>query len=240
MANEFAMIEGASRSLHLQVAREIAKSILSGALPQDSIIPSEMELCEQFGVSRTALREAIKHLSSKGLLESRPKIGTRVKTRDHWNMLDSQLLSWMAGIGETQDLLTEFLALRRAIEPEAAALAAKNASAEQRVLLSECFQQMVAIANGDEDASGWVQADLQFHRLVYLATANNFYIPFANVLQVMFVGFFKHSSKEGGTCMAEHTAIYQAIMAGDSEKARAANLELLNNSKHRLPEEDVA
>ncbi|MGY5449532.1 FadR/GntR family transcriptional regulator [Agarivorans sp. MS3-6] len=239
MSNEFAIIEGASRSLHLQVAREIAKSILSGALPQESIIPSEMELCEQFGVSRTALREAIKHLSSKGLLESRPKIGTRVKSREHWNMLDSQLLGWMAGIGDLQDTLAEFLALRRAIEPEAAALAAINATAEQRVLLSEYFQKMLAIAKGD-DSSEWVEVDLQFHRLIYLATGNNFYIPFANVLQVMFIGFFKHSSKEGGTCIEEHTAIYQAIMAGDANKAREANLALLNNSNHRLPAEDVA
>ncbi|GAB1620348.1 FCD domain-containing protein [Agarivorans sp. B2Z047] len=239
MANEFAMIEGASRSLHLQVAREIAKSILSGALPQDSIIPSEMELCEQFGVSRTALREAIKHLSSKGLLESRPKIGTRVKSREHWNMLDSQLLSWMSGVGETSDTLTEFLALRRAIEPEAAALAAINASAEQRMKLSEYYQRMVEIAKS-EDQSEWVETDLQFHRTVYLATGNSFYIPFANVLQVMFIGFFQHSSKDGGTCMSEHTAIYQAIMAGDPEKAREANLALLNNSNHRLPEENVA
>lgn len=75
MAGSFNSISGSKRSLHVQVAREIARGILSGNLPQGSIIPGEMALCEQFGISRTALREAVKLLTSKGLLESRPKIG---------------------------------------------------------------------------------------------------------------------------------------------------------------------
>ncbi|WP_427976656.1 FadR/GntR family transcriptional regulator [Agarivorans sp.] len=239
MANQFAMIEGASRSLHLQVAREIAKRILSGALPQNSIIPSEMELCEQFGVSRTALREAIKHLSSKGLLESRPKIGTRVKSREHWNMLDSQLLSWMAGLGDVNKTLNQFLALRRAIEPEAAALAAKHASAEQRVQLSEYYQQMLSLMESDKP-SEWFAADLQFHRLIYLATGNNFYIPFANVLQVMYQGFAGHFSQDDDDSMKLHTLMYQAIMAGDQEKARQNCLALLTLTTQRIPELELA
>jgi DNA-binding FadR family transcriptional regulator len=240
MANGFNLIAGASRSLHLQVARSIARGILSGELSQGQIIPGEMELCEQFGVSRTALREAIKLLNSKGLLESRPKIGTRVRDREHWNFLDSQLLEWMTGLEDTQLVYQEFLTLRRAIEPEAAALAAKNASAEQRISLSEAFQKMSDVAAGLQPPGDWAEVDLEFHRLVFLSTGNSFYLPFANVLRTMFLGFIEHSSKEGGTCIKQHRNIYEAIMAGNSDRAREANMELLEAENHRLPNETAA
>lgn len=239
MGKGFNQIAGASRSLHLQVARSIARGILSGELSQGTIIPGEMELCEQFGVSRTALREAIKLLNSKGLLESRPKIGTRVREREHWNFLDSQLLEWMTGLEDTEIVYKEFLSLRRAIEPEAAALAARNATAEQRIQLSETFQKMSDIASGF-DPEGWIDVDLEFHRLVFLSTGNSFYLPFANVLRTMFLGFIEHSSAEGGTCFKQHRAIYDAIMAGNADKARTANMELLEAENHRLPDETAA
>lgn len=234
MNNQFSQIAGSKRSLHVQVAREIARKILSEEVAQNEIIPSEMVLCEQFSVSRTALREAIKLLTSKGLLESKPKVGTRVKTRDNWNFLDPQLLSWITDIGNNEDVYQEFLALRKAIEPEAAALAAKNATAEQRILLSATFQKMNDIAVNFEVGS-WTEADMEFHRLVFLSTGNSFYLPFANVLCTMFESFIGHSSEEGGTCINEHREIYDAIMAGDADKARQANIALLTNSNHRLP-----
>jgi len=234
MNNSFLQIAGSKRSLHVQVAREVARKILSGNLAEGEIIPSEMKLCEQFSISRTALREAIKLLTSKGLLESKPKVGTRVKTRDHWNFLDSQLLDWVTGIGDKEAIYHEFLALRKAIEPEAAALAANNATVEQRKLLSATFQKMDEIA-ANFNVADWTAADMDFHRLVFLSTGNSFYLPFANVLCTMFESFIGHSSEEGGTCIEEHRAIYTAIMAGDADKAREANTRLLNNSNHRLP-----
>lgn len=234
MSNSFLQIAGSKRSLHVQVAREVARKILSGELAQNEIIPSEMSLCEQFSISRTALREAIKLLTSKGLLESKPKVGTRVKTRDNWNFLDSQLLDWVTDLADNEAIYHEFLALRKAIEPEAAALAAEFATAEQRILLSATFQKMDEIA-ANFNVEGWTEADMEFHRLIFLSTGNSFYLPFANVLCTMFKSFIGHSSEEGGTCIEEHREIYTAIMAGNVAKARQANINLLNNSNHRLP-----
>jgi DNA-binding FadR family transcriptional regulator len=239
MTKQFSTIKGATRSLHLQIARDIATRILSGELSSGVIIPSEIELCHQFGVSRTALREAIKHLSSKGLLASRPKIGTRVCPRETWNLLDPQLLGWMSSLEHPERLLKEFLSLRRAIEPESSALAARNATSDQRIRLSEAFQKMVEVANGF-DHSLWVDADIHFHRLIFLSSGNNFFIPFANVLQAMFVGFISHSSKEGDTCIDEHRELYDAIMAGDPKRARKADISLLDHSRHHLSEDQVA
>ena len=235
MSGEFHSISGSKRSLHVQVAREIARGILSGKLPQGSILPGEMVLCEQFGISRTALREAVKLLTSKGLLESRPKVGTRVINRAYWNFLDPQLIEWMDGLADTDQFCGQFLGLRRAIEPEACALAAIHATAEQRIELSETFQQMVDVAEAEEfDHEKWMEVDTRFHSLIFNATGNDFYLPFGNILTTMFVNFIAHSSEEGSTCIKEHRQIYDAIMAGNADKARQASANHLLDSQHRL------
>ncbi len=237
MSNTFNSISGSKRSLHIQVAREIARSILSGELPEGGIIPGEMVLCEEFGVSRTALREAVKLLTSKGLLESRPKIGTKVVARTYWNFLDPQLLEWMEGLIDDRVFFEQFLSLRRAIEPEACALAAVHATAEQRIELSETFQTMCEVANAEEfKQQDWIEIDMKFHNLIFNSTGNNFYIPFGNILKTMFRNFFAHSSKEGGVCLKEHRGIYEAIMAGNADKARMLSANHLQSSKHRLPD----
>lgn len=236
MAGSFNSIAGSKRSLHVQVAREIARGILSGDLPQGSILPGEMSLCEQFGISRTALREAVKLLTSKGLLESRPKVGTKVVNRAFWNFLDPQLIEWMDGLTDIDDFCFQFLGLRRAIEPEACALAAVHATAEQRIELSETFQRMVEVSSADElDRDKWVEVDMQFHSLIFNSTGNDFYLPFGNILTTMFINFINHSSEEGSTCIDEHREIYDAIMAGNSDKARTASANHLREEKHRLP-----
>ncbi|USD67314.1 FadR/GntR family transcriptional regulator [Vibrio sp. SCSIO 43136] len=237
MNGEFRSISGSKRSLHVQVAREIARGILSGELAQGSILPGEMVLCEQFGISRTALREAVKLLTSKGLLESRPKVGTRVIDRAYWNFLDPQLIEWMDGLADTDQFCGQFLGLRRAIEPEACALAAIHATAEQRIELSETFQEMVEVSDAEVfDQQAWLSVDTRFHSLIFNATGNDFYLPFGNILTTMFVNFIAHSSEEGSTCIEEHRQIYEAIMAGNSDKARIASANHLQESKHRLTE----
>ncbi len=112
---QFTAITSTQRGLDGLIARDIARKILSGQLTPGALLPSEVELCEQLGVSRTALREALKQLTSKGLLESRPKTGTRVRQRSSWNMLDAQLLDWMSGMEGTLEMYHQFLEFRRVI-----------------------------------------------------------------------------------------------------------------------------
>ena len=128
----FTAVEDSNRRIHIQVARQIARKILSGELKENQKLPSEMELCEALGVSRTALRESTKLLSAKGLIESKPKVGTSILPRSNWHFLDAQLLEWIQDIADIQPFLTQFLGLRKAIEPEACALAAMHARVEQR------------------------------------------------------------------------------------------------------------
>jgi len=133
MSSMFSSISTSITKLHVQVACKIATSILSGDLPQGAKIPNEQILCEQLCVSRTALREALKLLISKGLLLSESKVGITVMDKENWNFYDPQLLEWMDGLENANTFNQQFLGLHKAIEPETCALAAKNASAKQRI-----------------------------------------------------------------------------------------------------------
>ena len=100
----FTTITTTQRGLDGLIASDIARKIFSGQLTPGTVLPAEVDLCEQLGVSRTALREALKLVSSKGLLESRPKTGTRVRARSDWNILDVQLLEWLSGMEGTLEM----------------------------------------------------------------------------------------------------------------------------------------
>ncbi|MGF1765528.1 FadR/GntR family transcriptional regulator [Aliivibrio kagoshimensis] len=229
----FSLVEDSSRRIHVQVARQIARKILSGDIQENEKLPSEMALCDMFGVSRTALRESTKLLSAKGLIESKPKVGTRIRPRSQWHFLDPQLLDWIQDLEDTQPFLSQFLGLRKAIEPEACALAAMNASAEQRKDLSVLFQKMTIAANRF-DFHEWTLNDHLFHQAIFLSTGNQFYVPFGNILSTIFKQFINHSVEGGRFCLEEHKAIYEAIMSGNASVARTASITLLDDENQKL------
>ncbi|CAM4176941.1 FadR/GntR family transcriptional regulator [Vibrio neonatus] len=229
----FALVENSDRRIHVQVARQIARKILSGELKENQKIPCETELCEAFGVSRTALRESTKLLSAKGLIESKPKVGTRICPRGEWHFLDPQFIEWIQDLEDIKPFLAQFLGLRKAIEPEACALAAKNATVEQRKDLSKYFQCMTIAAN-EFDYERWGINDLLFHQTIFLATGNQFYVPFSNILSAIFKQFIDYSAMGGRFCMTEHQAIYDSIMSGNSEQARIASRTLLDDGNQTL------
>ncbi len=230
---KFSIVDESHRKIHVQVARQIARKILSGELKPGEKLPSEMALCAAFGVSRTALRESTKLLSAKGLIESRPKVGTTIRPRNHWHFLDPQLLEWIQDLEDTEPFLAQFLGMRKALEPEACALAANNASADHRKALSVIFQKMTLAANR-YDYADWTENDHLFHQTIFLATGNQFYIPFSNILSTIFRLFIDHSAEGGRFCLDEHQQIYDAIMAGNSDKAKMASHMLLNDDNQRL------
>src|SRR5438876_7310314 len=130
------------RSLHDRVVHAIGRKILHGDLPPGALLPAEPEL----GASRTVVREAVKVLAAKGLVESRPKTGTRVRPRNAWNLLDPDVLAWQHDGAVDAALLRTLTEVRRIIEPAAAELAAARADARDIVALERALQQMEAAA----------------------------------------------------------------------------------------------
>src|SRR6266508_3486723 len=131
------------RGLHGAVVHEIGMRILNGELMPGDALPDNGLVDEQ-AVSRTVVREAIKVLAAKGLVESRPKIGTLVRPRRDWNLLDPDVLAWQIEAGLDARFLEQALELRRMIEPGAARLAAERATDEQVAALFEAYEAMAS------------------------------------------------------------------------------------------------
>jgi len=153
--------------------------IIRGKLRPGDPLPIETDLSAEFGVSRPAVREAIKILAGKGLVQSRPKIGTRVRPREDWNFLDADVLTWQLAVGPSTKIVRELFELRRVIEPAAAALAAGRAPASHLRRLRVAYADMAATC--DEGAL-FLEPDMRFHRTILEAVNNEMLRSLATVV----------------------------------------------------------
>jgi len=217
------------RRVHLRLADEIGVAILRGDFSPGQTLPSEAGLCQMMGVSRTSMREAIRGLIAKGLVESRPKVGTRVCEPVRWNHLDPDVLRWRLEVTDTDAYLRKMLQLRNATEPAAAALAAQSADASDKDRLRETFANMVAAR---DDAEGWVEADLQFHKAIYFATHNEFFWPIGQLFSLALGEMFRISVRGSHRSRAieEHRDLLNGIVEGKPELAHTAAMTLLRNA----------
>ncbi|CAH0532219.1 HTH-type transcriptional regulator Mce2R [Vibrio stylophorae] len=216
-----------NRNLSHQIARSLGREILAGVFAPNDILPGEVELGIRYKVSRTAIREAIKMLAAKGMVYPRPRIGTRVMPKRNWNYLDQDLLSWIE-FKQDDALVAEFQAMRRVMEPEAAALCAVNASAEDKAELVGLMAQMRALQN-NFDSDTWVRIDTDFHQLIYFASGNHFVSPIGNLFKTVFENYFRLITTDHVLKLDIHQRIVDAIVIGDAQSARVATQELLSD-----------
>ncbi|MGL4487215.1 MAG: FadR/GntR family transcriptional regulator [Yersinia sp. (in: enterobacteria)] len=220
--------QAARRNLSYLLAEKIGQRILAGEYEVGSILPGEIELGEQFGVSRTAVREAIKMLAAKGMLLPRPRIGTRVMPQTNWNYLDQELLTWWMNRENFDQVMQHFLILRRSLEPQACSLAAIQASDEQRKLLASLMTEMRALHTNFK-RERWIQVDAQFHQLIYEASGNPFLTSFANLLSSVYHSYFRAITRDEVIKLQHHQDIVDTILAGDSQGALLACQVLLTD-----------
>jgi DNA-binding FadR family transcriptional regulator len=231
---------------HAAIAAALGGEILSGMRPPGSRLPSVEEMYNRFGVSRVVVREVIKTLTAKGLVASKTKVGTIVLDPVHWNWLDAEVLEWRVQAGLDHAFLEQIVAVRVAIEPAAAALAARHRTTKALAQLRDCLDAMQA-AEGDNRR--YAEADLAFHLALAQASGNPLVGSFGAVIKVALKGFMalsaaslKEVEKGHGGSTARHAAIIDAIEARDAEAARAAMLRVIaGGQKHagrRLPGKD--
>src|SRR5690348_16243666 len=127
-----------------KIAADIGAKILSGRLKPGTILDGEIVASDVRKVSRSAYREAIRILTAKGLVQSRPKIGTRVTELDQWHMLDPAVLAWMFAREPSRDLMVSLFELRKLVEPEAAALAAERRTLNQLNRMGHALEVMAS------------------------------------------------------------------------------------------------
>ena len=210
------------RSVHSRILNEVGERILCGVFMPGDILPSENALSDEFKVSRPVMREAIKVLAAKGLVDARPRIGTRVRRREQWNMLDPDILTWSFASREAERYAIHLSEMRRVLEPEAAALAASRATPAQVAKIAESLAGMEACP---EDAPEHIVHDLRFHQGILEATGNPFIASTGHVIESALLFSFKLASQIGGArsrALASHRAVLDCIRLADSAGARVA------------------
>jgi GntR family transcriptional regulator, galactonate operon transcriptional repressor len=215
------------RGLHGEVVHTIGLQIVGGALQPGDPLPPEDELTSDLAVSRTVLREAVRVLAAKGLVEARPKIGTRVRARAEWNILDPDVLSWRAEASNDSKLYEDTTEVRLAIEPLAARLAATRASADETAAIAEAYDAMEA---GVDDQAAYFAADLRFHALILSACHNELLGHLGGVLRAVLRTTFELTTtpkRSRRRALPLHRAILDEIVAGNGDAAEAATRTLI-------------
>jgi DNA-binding FadR family transcriptional regulator len=212
------------RSAHDLVANAIGRAILEGEYPVGATLPGDTEMMERFGVSRTALREAMKTLAAKGLIESKTKVGTRVLGEKRWNMFDPDVLTWRMQLGVDLDFLARLFEIRQALEPLAAAAAARYRTDEDLEALTRALDEMSSLPTTTQ---AFTAADLAFHRAILDAAASPFLRSIGSVIEAALAISFTISSpadipeRVRNSCR-QHRAVLDAIALKNPQAAADA------------------
>jgi DNA-binding FadR family transcriptional regulator len=219
----------AGSSVHSAVANEIGLRIVRGDYPPGSILPNEAKWAETFNVSRSAVREAIKMLMAKSLLNSRPKIGSRVEPRERWNLLDRDVLAWYAASPDREKFLKTVQEFRYIVEPEAAALAAARRTERQMEEITRACREM----GESTTLRVRTEADTRFHMAILRAAGNELLVPLGVLIEsgldYLFV-YITRNTNDLDYAQRLHEDIERQIRLRRPDKARAAVRKLLENT----------
>jgi len=211
-----------------KIAADIGARIVAGRLKPGTILDGEIEASGQRQVSRSAYREAVLILTAKGLVHSRPKIGTRVTELDQWHLLDPDVLAWMFAKEPQRELLGSLFELRKFVEPEAAALAAERRTLEQLNRMGSALEVMAQQTLHTE--RGRV-ADKAFHAALLSASANPFLVSLSSSVTaaIAWSTLFKDRTQRlKRDAIPDHIKVHEAIAARNPGAARAAMTELID------------
>jgi DNA-binding FadR family transcriptional regulator len=203
----------------------LGKEIVTGGY-DDRPFPTEAELARQHDVSRSVTREAVKMLTAKGLLTARPRKGTSVQPPSSWNLFDPDVLRWLLERKFSLELLRQFSELRIAIEPAAAALAARAADSDGLAAIAAGYERMVAAEAGDDDP---LEADIAFHIAILDASANPFYQQFRDVVTTALRTSIRFTNRFKGrtASLPQHHAVLRAIERRNPQRATAGMTALI-------------
>ena len=210
------------RGLHGEVVYTIGRRIVSGELKPGDPLPAEDELTTDFAASRTVLREAMRVLAAKGLVEARPKTGTRVRRRDEWNILDPDVLSWRLGATHDMQLYAEMTEVRLAIEPVATRLAATRMDEVELAAVETAY---AAMEEGIADQAAYLAADLRFHDRILAGCHNELLNHLGVVLRAVLQNTFELTTQPKASrkrALPLHKAIVDGLADRDEDRAEDA------------------
>lgn len=223
-------------SLPVQVAREMGRRIVSGTYEPGTMIDDEMALADRYQVSRVVVRDAVKILVGKGLLDVRRGIGTKVRPRDQWVLWDDDVLAWHITAPPNGAFVNQLMDIRLAFEPKASRWAAERASKED---LADIEAACIGMEQETGSVEKFVIADAKFHRAVLRAAHNEFLTAMEGVIYSALLVSVKITNKDprhNDTSIPFHRKLYEAIAAGDADLAETLTTDLLSDACRRLKE----
>ncbi len=231
-----AVAKGTKRkmSVHETIVRSLGSEIVNGRLRPGDRLPGDGDLMARFGSSRTALREAMKVLTSKGLIEARQRAGTHVRPRADWDLLDADVLSWHDPESISESFTADLVELRELIEPVAARMAASRATEGGLERIESAYRRMEAAV---DDYESFYMADLDFHLAVLNASHNQLVQRLAGIIgTVLALGFRLQKQariplREG---LESHYQVFQGIRERDRRAAERAMRAVINRGKATL------
>ncbi|WP_443751305.1 FadR/GntR family transcriptional regulator [Asticcacaulis solisilvae] len=215
------------RNLTVGLLDHLGKAIVTGFY-DNKTFPTEAQLADQYKVSRSVTREAVKMLTAKGLLTARPRQGTVIQSTLHWNLLDKDVLRWLLERKFSLGLLRQFTELRIAIEPKGAELAAQYATYEDLNRMKAAFERMAAAEDGHGDPT---LADIDFHISILFASGNPFYYQFQEMIRTALQTSIKFTTRINQVTpnLPAHENIMKAIFDRDPPRAFAAMHLIVND-----------
>ena len=221
--------QAAGGKVHDSVVRTLGAWVLSGRYAPGEVLPREDALAASFGVSRTSVREAVKVLSAKGLLETRQRVGVKVRPRQDWRMLDPAVLSWHPDLQRDPELVSSLIEARRIIEPAAAELAARRGTAADLADIESAYLGMERAI--PHDLEGCCEADLAFHRGVIAASHNIVLRSLVGTIETALKAAFMLTTslmENQARTLSVHKAVLDCIRFRDTAGARSAMNRLLD------------
>lgn len=217
-----ARIRRRSLRLHGSIARDLGVLIVSGRYKPGELLNGEISASDRLQVSRGAYREAVRILAAKGLVESRPKVGTRVSQPENWHLLDPDVLSWIFEFEPDEKLLVDLFELRNIVEPRAAALAATRRTDNHLESMARALEEMTRHTLAVDEGRS---ADQDFHTALLHASGNAFIISMTSGVgaAISWTTIFKQRQNPLlRDPMPDHIRVFEAVRARDPEAAHAA------------------
>lgn len=228
------------KRLYQWVEEAIGEAIVKGELLPGEILPNENDLCERYNVSRGVIREATKVLIKKGLVASRPKTGTRVLERSHWNLLDPEVLSWRVQSGQKGQILKAVTETRCIIESEAAKLAAKRGTDTEISRINNAYTNLAETLAEEAQYhyDQYLERDLKFHMAI-LAAAHNELLTSIGTTMRDAISAARQMDRQELSVLREslplHKAVAIAISNRSTSNAHAASWKMFDQVWRHLP-----
>ena len=222
------------KNVHGNTLDHLGERIVRGDWDPGASVPPEPMLCEELGVSRTVIREAVKSLVAKGLITTGPKVGTRVQPSDSWNWFDPDVIRWQSTAGLTREFLRDLQDLRRVLEPAAVRLAAQRATARDIREIELAYEGM---KRAIEEGGDYVTYDLRFHQGLLRACRNRMIVQMSKAIGALLRTSFEISTaKKGGPreSLPLHRAVLDAVIAHEPARAEKATLVLIDSAANDI------